>query len=187
MNNEFVVVSNDFNEPNYNFWDDNPQIAILKPFNLLYNRDKSKKKTTSSKEMVVIFFLSEPDSEKNKFYRVPPVERLEMLKETFYSEFNEEDDVIKECLTSYPNLCLSPVERALKEEIDSLVKRQQFISNFNYEGATLDQIKTIDIIRSKTMALYDNYEKLESKFIKQKTEARVRGGRKRSLTEKKLL
>lgn len=184
---EFVTLSNDFNEPNYNFWNDNSQISIVRPFNQLYSRDNTKNKSHSSKEMVVIFFMCEPDPEKNKFYRIAPTERLEMLKDTYFKEFDETDPVIVDCINSYPHICLSPIEKALKEEIDSMVKRQQFISSFDYTKASIDEIKSLDQIRSKTMSLYENYERLENKFIKQKTEARVRGGRRRSVSERKLL
>ena len=83
MNDGLVNISPDFTNEKYNFWNDNMQLSIMKPFSNLYHRDDSENKTVSSKEMVVIFFMCDPDAEKNKFYRMPTAKRLDMLKDTY--------------------------------------------------------------------------------------------------------
>lgn len=187
MNDGLVNVTNDFTEEDYNFWEDNMQLSIMKPFSDIYNRDTSENKKVSSKEMACIFFMCEPDPDKNKFYRIQEQERLEMLKETFYSDFNEEDELIKQCIEEYPFLNLSAVKRALKEEIDSMRKRASFIANFDYEDKSISDIKNFDMIRKATPQILEAYEKIEEKFLKEKTSSRIRGGRRKSKAEQKLL
>ena len=207
MNDGLVNIAPDFDRESYNFWEDNMQLSIMKPFSNLYDRDNSKDKTTSSREMVVIYFMNEPDPEKNKFYRIPFSERLDMLKETYNADFDDQDELIKECMLKYPFLCLTAIKRALKEEIDTLVERAEVLRNSKY---TLDYYMTddngnlilnnsglpillkgtaslLDGLRSKTPKLVEDYAKIEEKFIKEKSESRIKGGRRRSKSEKKML
>lgn len=170
-----------------NFWEMNQQLIYLSPFSKLYQRDKSKDKEKSSKEMWMVFFLCDPDEEKNKFYRIEYNERLKMLKDTFYPAFKEYDEVIQECLEAYPAKCLTAVERALKQEIDSMTGLVNYITSFNYDDISLDDINKLVRIRAQTPKVMENYEKLQSKFIKQKKESRLRGGRKESKRESKQL
>jgi len=153
----------------------------------LYNRDNSKDKEISSKEMSCIFFMCEPDPDKNKFYRIPEQERLQMLKDIFYPDFDDADEDIKRCIEEYPFLNLSAVKRALKEEIDSMRKRASFIANFEYEGKSISDIKNFDMVRKATPQILEAYEKIEDKFLKEKTSSRIRGGRRKSKAEEKLL
>lgn len=187
MNSKLITITPDFKNPDYNFWDNNMFISILKPFSNLYDRDSSKNKNHSSKEMVVIFFMCDPDQQENLFYRIPYKERLQMLKETYFSDFNEDDEVIKECIKMYPHVILDAIQRAFKEEIDSMVDRGERIRSFDYENATLEDMMKMDKIRGMTLPLAKNYEQLENIFLKNQGEARVRGGRGESKAEKKKL
>ena len=177
-------------------------MSLMKPFSKLYQKDTSKGKTESSKQISFIFFLCEVDDEVNKFARIPYEERIEMLKETFYADFDQEDETIKECLEQYPVLAMSAIERALKEEIDSMVQRAKFIDKTQRENYTLDELIPIgnnrwinkkgtatqlDAMRKNTPAIYKNYEKLEDQFLEFKKSSRVKGGRKESLAERGVL
>lgn len=190
-----------------NFWETNPTLRYYKPFSELYKRDKTKDKSTSSKEMWMIFFLCDPDDEANKFSRIPYDERLEMLKQEFYTDFDEEDDVLQDCLERYPFECLTAVERAFKEEKDSLVERAKFIKNAVYSFDEVQKdisgnpmytklgspviikgtAKDLDAMRGNTGKIYKMYEDVENTFIKAKNEARVIGGRKESLSEQNVI
>lgn len=207
MNDGLVNIAPDFTRDNYNFWNDNMQLSLMKPFSDLYSRDETKDKIKSSKDMVVIFFMCDPDPEKNKFYRIQPDQRLEMLKDTYHPDFDQEDEVIKECLERYPYLCMTAIKRALKEEIDTMVDRANTLRNSPYtldyylldeegeyvlsnSGAPIKMTGTaaqLDSLRSKTSKLMLDYEAIEQKFIKEKTESRIKGGRRRNKSEKKLL
>lgn len=177
------LISKEFNTE-ANMWEQNPQLTIMKPFSHIYERDSSESKLTSSAEMWMVFFLCDPDPDKNKFYRIPYSKRLEMLKETYCTYFDESNDLISDCINKYPVLCLTAVERSLKLEIDSMVVLTDYIAKYDYTAATLDEIKKIMDIRSKTPKVLEGYEKLQQKFIKQQQESRVKGGRRRSKSER---
>lgn len=183
---QFVNIKKDFS-PDTNFWNLNPQLTMFKPYYYLYKYDKSANKEISSKQMWMIVFLCDPDPDVNKFFRIPYEQRLKMLKETFYSDFDEDDSTIQKCLEAYPQNMLSAVERALKEEIDSMVERSKWIREYSYQNNSLDDNKKFDQIRKLTTDLYKRYEDLENKFIKEKEQSRVRGGRRESKAEQKLL
>lgn len=167
-----------------NFWEVNPQLVYIAPFNSLYATDKSKEKEKSSKDMWCIFFMTDPDEEKNKFYRIPEKERLEMLKEIYHPAFKEEDELIAECILKYPSICMTAVERALKDEKDALAKRAKFLASAEYDYGTM---KDLDNAFSKTSKIYENFEAIEERFLKQKSHSRVKGGRRESASEKGLI
>lgn len=181
-----VKIKKDFS-PDSNFWEQNPQLAYMAPFSKLYQKDKGKEKDRSSKQMWVIFFMCDPDEDKNKFYRIGYDTRLAMLKETYFAGFNEADELIQECMAAYPERCLTAVEKSLKQEIDSMSALVNYITTIDYESISLDDIKKLVAIRAQTPKVMDNYEKLQAKFMKEKVETRLRGGRKESKSEKKLL
>lgn len=197
LNKNLDVLADDFN-----FWQLNPQLTLMKPFSELYSRDVSKGKVVSSKEMSVVFFMCEVDDEVNKFARIPKQDRVEMLKETFYSDFNLEDPLIEKCIEQYPLLAMSAIEKALKEEVESMVQRARFIEETQRTNYTLDDLVPIgnnrwinkkgtatqlDAMRKNTPAIYKNYEKLEEQFLEYKKSSRVKGGRKESLAERGVL
>jgi len=167
-----------------NFWDVNPQLIYIHPFSELYNNDESKDKEISSKDMWCVFFMSDPDEDKNKFYRIPEKDRILMLQETYHNTFDTQNELIKKCLEGYISLCLTSVERALKAEKDALVKRADFLNNAEYN---YDTMRDLDNAFSKTSKIYENFEAIEERFIKHKTQSRVKGGRKESASEKGLL
>lgn len=164
-----------------NFWEVNPQLVYMPPFSALYTSDKSKNKEKSSKDMWVIFFMNDPDEEKNKFFRIQEEKRLEMLMEVFHPKFNIEDDLIKECSVEYPTLALSSVERALKAEKEALTKRASFLQTADYN---YDTMKDLDNAYSKTSKIYENFEAIEERFMKQKNTSRVKGGRRETASER---
>jgi hypothetical protein len=175
------LVNESIQYENKNFWEVNPQLVYMPPFSSLYSNDKSKNKEKSSKDMWCIFFMSDPDEEKNKFFRITEDKRLDMLKEVFHPEFDENDELILTCLNTYPHICLSSVERALKAEKEALAKRAKFLQEADYN---YDTMKDLDNAYSKTSKIYENFEVIEERFMKQKNQARVRGGRRETASER---
>ena len=191
---------------NQNFWEINTQLKIMSPFSKLYERDKSKGKLTSSKEMWVIFFLCDPDEEANKFAMLLKDNCLALLKETFYPEFNETDELIVECLNQYPELCMSKIEKMFYLERKQMEDRNFLINSTKY---TLDDYERnekgdvifiagkpmvkkgtqsqLDKMKLDTVKIFEQYEIIESKFKKAKTESRLKGGRAESAIERGLL
>jgi len=183
-----------------NFWKLNPQLQFIKPFDKLYNIDDSLNKQESSKTMWCIVFMSDPDEETNKFFRIPHLERYEMLKETFHSLFNLEEEYTKSCYEAYPEMCLTSPQRALKDEKEMLTKRANFIKEQEY---TLDSYelatgpggrpvkivipgtaKQLDTMHKATKSIMDNFKIIESEFFAEKSKAQLKGDRQESKSEK---
>jgi hypothetical protein len=183
MSNKLVSINKSYDQ-DINFWEENPQLAIMKPFSELYNRDKTKNKKTSSLEMYCIFFINDADEQYNKFYRIPLKERIEMLKDSFFKELNVEETVFKKCSESYTMLCLDSIERTVKEHKDLLIKRSNALSNMEY---TLDTMKDLDSALAKSEKIYSDFKRVEAMFDASKKEVMARGGRALTASEKKLV
>lgn len=203
-----VNIKKDFT-PDTNFWELNPQLIIMNPFAKLYDADKTKDKRKSSIQMWTVFFMCDPDEQVNKFYRRPFAERKQTLIETYSKDVDWEEENFVECMDMYPHLCLSAIERALKEEVDSTVERARFLKEQKYSldrtqiiGAVKEEDEEgnvvyiggksvtikgtatqLDAMRKATPAIYDNYEKLKEKFDKSKMTVQLKAGRAESKSE----
>jgi len=177
--NTFVNVDKSF-APDSNFWDLNPHFIYVKPFSEIYANDESKNKIQSSKTMWCILWMSDPDEEVNKYYRLPYNDRLEVCKE-YHSTFDVDDTLVGECMSAYEYVCLTSIERILKEEKDALMKRAQFLRSMEYN---MDTMKALDEARAKSPQLWKNYEKAEKDFLSSKKQnPRVYGKRNLTLRE----
>lgn len=182
--------------PDENFWELNPWLKIYPPYSKLY---KVYGDELSSKYMIAIFLMCDPDEEANPFFRMEEEYRKKIIKES-YVDIPWDDDIVEECLDSYPFDCMDSLERSFKEEKEKLKERAKFIKSMSY---TLDipdnpeeldkdmiatQIKVIDMMEKmskNTDAIYKQYERVEEKFIQGKTSAVVRGGRRLTRAEKR--
>lgn len=175
----FVNIDKNFSEKQ-NFWDLNPHIIYVAPFADLYTRDKSKNKEQSSKDMWCILWLTDPDEEINKYYRIPKDERLEICK-TFNPNFDPTDIDIEDCLNRYPHLCLSADELAYKDQKDQLIEIRNFLSK---QEITLDNVEQVIKLKAMLPKIYADFEKIEKQFVKTKSENRIHGGRKQTVRER---
>jgi hypothetical protein len=185
-----------------NFWEINPQIAIIHPFRQLYERDTTKDKSVSSLEMWCIYMYCDPSYD-NKIFRLPPDKKLDAITYV-YPDFDKEDTSIAQCITEYDVHCLTSAARAFKEEELSLLKRAEFIKEAPY---TFDEIATnrsgeymytkqgspivikgtakdLDAMRKNTLTIYKQYEEVKKMFEEEQGELRVHGGRRESIFEK---
>ena len=112
--------------------------------------------------------------------------------------------MVKECLESYPFDCMDSIERAFKEEKEQLKQRARFLKD---TAITLDRTEVetdastgkkyainikgtasqLEQMRKNTDSIYKQYEKIEDKFIKGKSSATARGGRRLTKSEKREL
>ena len=165
--------------PTVDFWELNPQIQYISPFNKLKDKFED-----SSQHMWAIFFMSDPDEDVNRFYRYD-IEKRKKNIHNFYPNIKWKNPLFNECLDAYPVECMTAIKRSLKELMDSLVQRRNFLINTPY---TLDTIAKLDGAHAKTGKIYDELEKTIAKFTKQKEEdVRVYGGRKESFSERKMI
>jgi hypothetical protein len=183
MSNKLITINKNFNK-DANFWIENPQLALIKPFALLYNRDKTKDKNVSSKEMWSIFFLACPDESENKLYRIPIEERKLTIKELYFPDIKYDDALFTQCVDEYPFVCMSAVERTVKESKDFLIRRANFLKTAEYN---IETMKEIDNAVSKSLKIYEDFAKIEALFDTSKKEQVARGNRKLTLSEKQLI
>jgi hypothetical protein len=166
--------------PEQNFWDLNAQLAIIKPFSILYNNDKSKDKKQSSDQAWCIFFISESDETKNLFFRIPEKERIEMLEEVYGLKLAN-NKFVKDCIDAYPELVMTSVERSLKDMKDLLTKRAKVLLKMDYN---LETGKFIDDAIAKNLKIYQDFEKIQVMFNQEQKKTIVRGGRQLSAMER---
>lgn len=179
-------------DPQLDFWELNPQIQYISPFNKL----KEKFKRNSSQHMWAIFFMCDPDEEVNRFYRYDLGKRKENIN-NYYSNIKWDDPLFEECLEAYPFECLNAIQRALKSQIDSLKQRNKVLTKTKYTLDYTDEqtgkivkgtASQLDAMHIKTEKIYDQLEKTLAKFQKQKDDdTRVYGGRMESASEQGLL
>lgn len=180
-----------------NFWELNPWLKIHPPYSRLLKKHGEE---LSSRYMIAIFLMCDPDEEANPFFRMDEEYRKKTIAAN-YIKIDWEDKLIAECLESYPFDCMDSVERSFKEEKEKLKERAKFMKSMSYKldlpESTDDefdkevfaaQLKVIDLMEKmakNTDAIYKQYEKVEDKFIKGKTSAVVRGGRRLTRAEKR--
>jgi len=169
-----------------NYWELNPQVAIVLPYSLLYDRDESEDKTKSSGEMWSITFMSDPDEDVNIFFRYGIKERQERLTELFQTDW--EDPFIKQCLESYPNDFMDSIEKSLKDTKEYLTERANILKSvMSNRDEYLQNINKIDTAVSKNLKLYEELAEIQQKFLKAKEYTTVKGGRRETKQEKKLI
>jgi len=164
-----------------NFWELNPHMVHVSPFSDIYQADKSKTKEQSSKDMWCVFWLTDPDEDSNKYYRiVDKDERLDICK-SFNPSFDPEHPLIQEALEKYPFLCLTADELAYKLQKDQLIEISQFLSK---QPISLETVSEIIKLKSQMPKIYQDFEKVDKLFQKNKSESRVWGNRKQTAREK---
>ena len=161
----------------------NPLVKYISPFNKLYEKYSEKE---YNKIMWAITVLNYPDEKKNILYREDEPTRKKIIKRELGIEFKREDVV--QASEMFSVKCLTAVQRSLKEEIDTLVKRATYMKGFDYNEATLKEIKDFEYLRSQTSKIYERYEQLQDKLLKEdKTEGEVYGGRQETLAEQRII
>lgn len=164
-----------------NFWELNPHIIHVKPFADLYAKDKSKNKEQSSKDMWCILWLTDPDEEVNKYYRIKDEDEKLAICADFNPSFDKDHPIIQECLEKYPFLCLNADELAYKLQKDQLIEISHFLAS---QVIDIDNISKIIELKAKMPKIYQDFEKIDKMFQKNKSEQRIFGGRKQTAREK---
>jgi len=191
--------------PNINYWEANPQVQYIKPFNKVYDLDEGGE--ISSKYMYVVTFMCDPDDQENKYFRMSEKVRRKNLA-NYFSDVDWDLRVFRDALSAYPFECMDTVQRALKDELESVKTRTKLISETPYtlDGYMLDDLKemvldksgkpipikgtwkNLDDMRKSTAKIYDDLDKTMDKYTSKKAdEVRVRGGRKQTPHEKGLI
>lgn len=182
-----------------NFWTLNPAMTLYSPYNKLYLADTSRDKTVSSKKMWCIVFLTDPDEEVNPFYNREFDDVVKMLSENFVPDMVWDEPLFVECLNRWPDDCLTPTAKAVKDEITSMGGRAKMMRETEYVLDRSEEVEDsrgntkivtfkgtatqLDAMRKATPSLIDNYEKLRASFLSEKS-IKARGERKLTKVEK---
>lgn len=168
---------------NESLWDNNPHLIYLRPFSILYGNDKSKNKVDSNKDLWCIFWMSYPDEENNRYYRLPENERLEVCKE-FNPKFDITNALVKQCMDAFPFECLDAVQLAYKQSKDQLLNITNFL---NTQTITFKNAELLIKLKAQLPKIYADFAKVEKDFKKHNNERRVFGNRQQTVREKGLL
>lgn len=174
---KFTNINTNFT-PDVNFWELNPQLIIMDTFDECYALDAGG--IESSKIMWCVFFLSDPDGSVNKFYRQGKIKTKQTLSETYYPDVDWDSELFKRLTQTYESVCLTSPQRALKDIIDLIVRRNDFLVNLEFD---LDTMVKLDNALVKGTKIFDDYDKLKQRFLDSKDVARLKGGRKKSKSE----
>lgn len=164
-----------------NFWDLNPHIIYVEPFADLYALDKSKDKEQSSKDMWCILWLTDPDEEVNKYYRIADRDEKMRICLNFNPKFDVNHPLIIEALDKYPFLCMNADELAYKLQKDQLIEISHFLAK---QEITMESISEIIKLKASMPKIYQDFEKIDKMFQKNKSEQRIYGGRKQTARER---
>lgn len=180
-----------------NFWKLNPQVKHIKPYSMLYRKDKSKDKSVSSKQMWCIWLYMDP-SYNNKVGKLPESEKREAILD-YYPDFNFEDPLIVQCMESYSTHFLSPVARNMvnlevaiqnvSEKVNELSRDKSKLTLDTYEkiegryqlkkGTMPQLMKLLDDVHK----LMEKYDKMRRLFEEEQSEERIYGGGKLTAIE----
>jgi len=166
-----------------NFWEVNPQLKLIKEFKALYDLDNSDDKSYSSKQMWFIFFMCESDMEINKFATMDPEKRIDILKDTFFKDIDENDEYLNDAIDIYPEICMTLEERALADAYLSVRRLHKFLRNVRY---TEDNVSKITSALKNLKVVYSDLEEAKDNLLKKK-ESDDKSKHKKTLSDKKLI
>lgn len=161
------------------YWEYNPQ------HKLLFKEVIDKYKTKSSTIMWAIALFSHPDESISLLYRLPVEERKQTIKANYAPTIDWEDPFIEDLINKWEYTALDTVTRILKNEKDSLVKRDEFLRTQEYD---FDTMALLDAAKAKTPKLWENYEVVAKKYIEAHGDnGQIFGGRRESISEQRKL
>lgn len=166
-----------------NFWQHNPEIKYIVPFSKLYDSDPSKKKEYSSQLMWAIYLFSDPNS---RFSRMFTTERMKEIQDNYLKDknFNWAEETIKELIYSYEDKMLTKLQQSYNRLIRKLEERDKFILDTKYNERNA---KVIDAMFANSSIIYKQLKEIETQLLEEAKGGNIKGGRRESISEKKIL
>jgi hypothetical protein len=166
-----------------NFWECNRELKYLSPFSKFYESDLSKNKEYSSRVMWAIYLFCDPES---RFSRMFTSERRKEIKDNYLKDdkFNWEDKSIEQLINGYEDKMLTKLQNSYNRLIKKLEERDNFISNTKYNEKNA---ATFDKMFANSAAIYKQLKEIEQQLLEETKIGAIKGGRKESLSEKKVL
>lgn len=175
-----LIASFDYKE---NFWEVNPSFLSISIFQNLYDDDNSSKKKQSSQIMWAVAFYTDVN-ENNVWRNLDSSEKEELIKEDVLKSKKFDWSTLKPLIDTYKSLILSTAERKLVDFYNKLEERTAFINSTAY---SLENGEQLDKMLANTKKLYDLYFEIKKEFEADDKNGNVKGDRKESASEKKLL
>lgn len=181
-----IPVDFGFGNPDTSIWELSPQLKYYPPYGFLYDADMSENKMFSSRQMWCVVFYNDPDEDINLFFRNSPKERKEKIMAIYGKDIDWDDPLFQNCLSSYPNDCMSLAARALALEGDKLIERAELIRNTRLTFDSTDQLTgklikgtalQINTLQKDMNKAYEAFRKSEDLFRDEKSSTqRAYGG-----------
>lgn len=154
-----------------NFWDMYPELKIIKKFNEIYTKDKSKSKSNSSRLMWAIDFAHNPES---KFFNIP--DKLDIIKKDFLKDPKFKWEDVTDVVDLYKSMVLSDAERALVNWNEIMTMRDKSLKKLYKQALDVQHIaevdtkilKEIDTMLANTAKLFDDYKKIKKDYEEEK-------------------
>jgi hypothetical protein len=166
------------------FWELYPQLKKMKEFKPIYVKDKTRGKLPSS-SMMWAFAAYVDISKVNTLRNETKESRLEIINEDFLGR-GVNLDLVKDKpqLDRMTSLLTPGKQRVLLNYLQKLEERSKFIEDTKY---SLDTATTLDKLIGGTDILFDAISKIEANLDDEDSNATLKGGRIKTVAEKKLL
>ena len=174
------LVSNGIKFAEADFWDSNPQLKFMSPFNEVFVW-KGKSPEWTSKAMWAVYLLCDPSS---KFARMPHDERVKEIEKHFMKGKVFHYEKIKACIDKYPDLVLTLTQKDFKVWEELIHKRTEFLQDKEYSSDTYEML---DRMLKDTEGIFKRFLNIKAEMEKEEAEKTTRGGMKQSAAEKGLL
>lgn len=166
-----------------NFWEVNPSFTSFKIFNSVYMDDKSKNKKDSSQIMWAVAFFTDIN-ENNPWRNIEEDEKRDLIKEDILNSKNFKWEAIEPLIDFYKQCIFSIPEKKLFDFYKKLEERTNFINITPYD---LENGEQLDKMLANTKKLYDLYFEIKKEFESDDKGGNIKGDRKESASEKKLI
>lgn len=162
-----------------NFWDVNPHFRYLTDFKDLYLNDNSKDKTISSRQLWSIVLFMDVQS---PFRRMSPDKRKEEISNYINQLFKWED--IEPYFKKYELCCMSEKQQLFNSWSEKMRERENFIKTTPYKATSY---KMLEEIGKNTESFWKSYNRIAADMEEELQQEQLKGGRKKSKSERKLI
>lgn len=156
---------------NADFFQVNPHFKVLSTLNEL-----------DSETMWVVYMYTDPAPDNPLGQAPEEVKRIEIEKN--YVKGPVDWDKIKEYSQLYKEAAMTAGERAFATWTRKLNERAAFLDSLEYTEETWE---SLDAIMKNSKVIFDHYEKVAEQYNEQKAKSSLRGGGKKSASEKGLI
>lgn len=183
-------------DPRESYWELHPMLQNMRPFNILFAKDKSKGKKESSKLMWAIAMYVDPNKN-NAYKNMDSKTKRNLIAEDHLDdkEFNWEHPEIVDLCEGYSLHCLTILEKEMVDFEEKLTQRGKFLKKVNYtmdeygengriEKGTADQLDKMMLNTGKLVAEMEN---INEKLSKAELDGQLKGGATESAAESGLL